>query len=222
MRLLDFLFPPRCVGCKKIGSYICQNCRASIVFRDQLCPACDKPAIDGMTHPKCLTAWGLERVVSICKYQGVVEKAIKQLKYQFVSDTAQTLISLIPPSAYLLIPKTAVLYPIPLHKDRLKWRGFNQAQKLAQILAPKLKIKLISGLLIRTQKRTPQADVRSRQNRIKNAQGLFTLSPAVSISQYPNILLFDDVWTTGATMKEAAKVLKRVGVQKVYGLTIAR
>jgi len=90
-------------------------------------------------------------------------------------------------------------------------------------------MKMIDGLLVRTVKRTPQADISRREDRIQNAQGLFQLNK-LSTSNLPagrqgsqlSILLFDDVWTTGATMKEAVKVLKRSGLGKVWGMTLAR
>jgi len=77
-------------------------------------------------------------------------------------------------------------------------------------------------LLIRQVKRSPQADIAKRQDRTKNAEGLFSPSSKLLNTQSPSILLFDDIWTTGATMKEAAKVLKKNGVKKVWGMTVAR
>lgn len=75
--------------------------------------------------------------------------------------------------------------------------------------------------LKRTKETKPQAHLlsASRKSNIKDA---FSLSPNISVSQYPNIILLDDVWTTGSTLKECAKILKRSGVQKVWALTLAR
>lgn len=226
MHVLDFIFPRRCVGCKRVGKYICNKCQKGIVILQQRCPECDKQAIDGMTHPGCKKKYGLDGLVSVFRYQGVIKQAIKSLKYRFVSDLGKELIYVIPVSIYqdlsLLISSNTKIYPIPLHQERLKWRGFNQAEKLAIQLKQYLKFPVMRGLLVRSQKRTPQADISHREDRIKNAQGLFSIAPNISTAEYPSILLFDDVWTTGATMKEAAKVLKRSGVEKIWGLTIAR
>lgn len=225
MRLLDFFFPPRCGGCGRVGKYICYSCQKTMQLRELLCPECDRPAIDGMTHPGCLKPWGLDGLINVFRYTGVVKKVIKAIKYRFVSDMAEELVKSVSLTRYQSLrainPDTR-LYPIPLHQDRLRWRGFNQAEKLGVLLAEKLRIKMIEGLLIRKAKRAPQADISHRADRIKNAQGLFSSSPNLQVSNSPNLLLFDDVWTTGATMKEAAKVLKRSGVEKVWGMTIAR
>lgn len=112
-----------------------------------------------------------------------------------------------------------VLYPLPLHEQRQRWRGFNQAEVMGKYLSKRLKVPLAHGLLIRHTQRTPQAEIKTRSERLKNAQGIFSLAAKNSP---PHIVLFDDVWTTGATMKEAAKILKRGGVEKVWGFTLAR
>lgn len=231
MQLLDFLFPPRCEGCGRLGKYICERCVLTIQFRDQCCPECDRPAIDGITHPGCQRAYGLDGLTTVFNYSRVIKKVLKTIKYRFVYDEAETLINLIPVVTWRLLNnlvKDYSIYPIPLHKDRLNWRGFNQAEKLAKLISQKLQLPLIDKLLIRTEHRTPQADISHRTDRIRNAQGLFTLSSrfpefkALNSGNLNSILLVDDVWTTGATMKEATKVLKRNGIKHVWGMTLAR
>ena len=221
--LLDLLFPARCFGCKRVGKYLCSACQKTFIIREYVCPICDRPAISGATHPGCRRPQGLDGLTCVFKYERVMKKAIKTLKYRFVSDAAQTLIMAIPEVVFanvLLQSKDMQLFPIPLHRERLKWRGFNQAEALGKIVARKLEIPLVANLLIRTHKRTPQADIKERQVRIENAHGLFSINKS---SQIPRkLILFDDVWTTGATMSEACKVLKRNGVQWVWGMTLAR
>ena len=222
--ILDFLFPPRCEGCGKLGCYICAKCADTIVLRGARCPECDRMAIDGMTHPVCQRAQGLDGLISVFAYSGVIKKVLKTIKYRFVHHEAESLINLIPKDLWILLKRhfsNFVIYPVPLHEDRLKWRGFNQAEKLAEFISVRLQLPVAEGLLIRSEKRTPQADISHRQDRIKNAKGLFGFSSILK-SQYPSILLIDDVWTTGATMKEAAKVLKRNGAAKVWAITMAR
>jgi competence protein ComFC len=223
--LFDFIFPKRCVVCKKVGKYICIKCRKTIQLLPQKCSICDRPTIDGIIHPICQTRHGMDGLITVFQNRGVIKQAIKTLKYRFVYDLAESLVNLIPFDNYPTLNNYCSnfkLYPIPLHPDRFKWRGFNQAEKLGQFIAKKLNIQLIDGLLIRQAKRMPQADIARREDRIKNAQGLFISSFKPQTTKLLNVLLFDDVWTTGATMKEAAKVLKRNGVKKVWGMTIAR
>ena len=227
INLLDFFFPRKCLGCGRVGSYICKWCAKTVKLREQRCSECERPAIYGITHPKCQKKWGIDGLVSFFYYQGLIKKTIKLLKYQFVYDTALTLIDLIPQILITDLNQQLdyyKIYPIPLHKDRLKWRGFNQTEKLAQIISPKLKIPTIKDLLIRHVKRIPQADINAKIQRILNAQGIFSLNLKSDIlpSYCLNVLLFDDVWTTGATLKQAAKILKQNGVEKVWALTIAR
>lgn len=231
MNFLDLIFPKRCFGCNRLGKYICAACLKTLVLRSSRCPECGRPAIDGITHPGCARAHGIDGLVTVFENRGVIKRAIKSLKYRFVYDAAEELINLTPESIWQnlkLYTQGFFLYPIPLHKGRLKWRGFNQAEKLGQFVAKSLGVQMVDGLLIRTQKCTPQADIERREDRIKNAQGLFTLSSrfpelkALNSGNQSSILLFDDVWTTGATMKEAVKVLKRNGVEKVWCMTLAR
>ncbi len=228
MDLLTLIFPPRCSGCGSVGRYICENCQKTLRLLPQRCPECDRQAVDGITHPRCIRPYAMDGLITVFQNTGVIKNAIKKLKYRFVYDLAESLVNLIPLdnysalSSYYSISTKPVLYPIPLHKDRLKWRGFNQAEKLGQFVAQKLNIQTVNGLLIRQAKRTPQADISKREDRIKNTQGLFLFGLKVLPSSCLNVLLFDDVWTTGATMKEAAKVLKRNGIKKVWGMTVAR
>lgn len=223
--LLNVIFPKRCVGCGRLGRYICSSCQKTVVVRELRCPECDRLAIDGATHPHCRRAYGLDGLVTVFVNRGVIKKAIKQLKYRLVADLAESLIDLIPPTTLqniMLISDEWVLYPVPLHRDRLRWRGFNQAEVLGAFLSSKLQIPLTRGLLVRVAKRTPQADIEKRDDRIKNAKGLFQISSKLQPSTPQSVLLFDDVWTTGATMKEAATVLKRNKVKEVWGMTLAR
>jgi|SRR3989344_5223619 len=220
--LLDLLFPARCFGCKRVGKYLCRVCQKTLIIRDYVCPICSRPAIGGATHPGCRRPHGLDGLTTVFKYERVLKQAIKTLKYRLVSDAAETLIATIPEAvfAYLLPNKDIQLFPIPLHHERLRWRGFNQAEVLGKFVANRLEIPLTANLLVRTHKRTPQADISERQARIENARGLFSINKSQPIPH--KIVLFDDVWTTGATMSEACKVLKRNGVQWVWGMTLAR
>jgi len=112
------------------------------------------------------------------------------------------------------------LVPVPLHKSKLRKRGYNQAQLLTQGLSKKLNIPAID-MLVRV-KNTPSQVGLERKKRIENISGAFSLAPNILISQYPNIFLVDDVLTTGSTLLEAANVLKRKGTKKVWGIALAR
>ncbi|RJR15742.1 ComF family protein [Candidatus Microgenomates bacterium] len=219
LNLFNLLFPPQCVGCGKFSRYICASCAKKARFRDQKCPECDRAAISGITHPGCRRPYGLDGLVTVYYYDHVIKKAIKLLKYRLVSDCANELIGLLPDQLFPLSIQGFVLFPMPLSQKRKRWRGFNQSEVLGRFLAEKLHVQLVSDLLIRHDQKKPQADILERSKRLQNARGIF----ALKTRKLPDkIIVFDDVYTTGATMKEAGKVLKRGGVKVVWGLTLAR
>jgi ComF family protein len=235
MALIDLLFPRRCLGCGKYGSYFCQDCLKTIKpIERQVCPVCEKPAINGLTHPRCQTRSSLDGLVSLFSYEGMIRKAIAKLKYKFVTDLASELIikmiQIIETDRngrfkYLncLMEKKeqVILVPVPLHSRRERWRGFNQAELLGKILVTHFGWQFVPDFLFRQKSTKPQVGLKS-DKRQQNIHGAFKISPNIQISQYPNIVIFDDVWTTGSTLNEAGKVLKMAGTKKVWGLTLAR
>ena len=241
MGILDFLFPRTCIGCKKQGSYFCQNCvqnakphfprAAGIAPGDawQVCPVCERPSPDGIRHKYCETYQTPSGLHSIWVYEGTPRKLIIKLKYRFISDIADELAETaannlknykpLAGNPVWLSQKFTVV-PIPLHWKRENWRGFNQSEELGKRIAQKMGWDF-KNLLIRAKRTEHQVGLRGKARR-ENVQGVFSLSPNVLAIQRPNVLLFDDVWTTGATMKEAVKVLKESGIRRVWCLTLAR
>lgn len=211
MSLLDLLFPRRCLGCGKKESYFCPSCIKEI-----------KPLEHQIYSPK----YPLDGLFSIFLYQGIIRRAILKLKYNFVLDLADELIDLavrLFKQSHFDYSNCLTFVPIPLHWHRKNWRGFNQTEILGKRLAEKLKIDFCSDLLLRTRMTKPQVKLK-RKKRKKNVRGAFKVHNSYSkgLPQRGQILLFDDVWTTGTTMKECARVLKNAGVKKVFGLTLAR
>lgn len=187
---------------------------------------CGQPSIGGLTHPGCQKPYGLDGLTAVFAYKGIMEKAIKKLKYRFLTDVAADLVELFLSFAgenqafVRFCQKQPVLVPIPLHPQRERWRGFNQARLLGQLIANNLELEFNPNLISRVKQTNPQVDLSKTQRR-QNLAGAFKLSQ--SQSALPKaVLLFDDVWTSGATLKEATKVLKRNGVKEAWGLTIAR
>ncbi len=223
MNLLDFIFPRRCVSCGKLGRYFCLKCVGKIDSRiPTICPVCDRPSISGFTHARCQTKYTLDARISFFYYEGIIKDGIKALKYRFVSDLAHDLINFIPQDSLSLIPKSSVLVPIPLHSSRMRFRGFNQTEILGKFLAKRLGISVNTEAIKRIRKTLPQVEKKDRKERIKNIEGVFAVNNS-AIKQCSNttILLFDDVFTTGATLRSAANVLKRAGVKKVWGVVMA-
>jgi ComF family protein len=216
--LFDFLFPRRCLGCGQWGNYFCQECVKKIkLVENQVCPVCRKPAVRGRTHPRCQTRYSLDGLVSVFAYEGIIKKAIGKLKYKFITDLAEELIELVPKQKFQLV----IFVPVPLHPRRQRWRGFNQAELLGRMLAEKSGWGVKTDVLERHKHTKPQVDLKGKERK-KNIRGAFRLKPKAKVKKQVKLLLFDDVWTTGSTMKECGQVLKRGGAKEVWGLTLAR
>lgn len=228
--LADLLFPKRCVYCQAFGQYFCGKCFSQIKFiKNQICPVCERPAIGGATHPGCKTKFSLDSLISVCSYDGPIRAAIKRLKYRpWITDLGEILVDLVDhnlqgnTSINYLINGNPVVIPVPLHPSRERERGFNQSALMGKLIAKKFKLQFNSKLLIRQKKTKPQADLKGRE-RQENIRGAFTLSNN-SLFMIPNsnILLVDDVWTTGSTLRACCGVIKRAGAQKAWALTLAR
>ena len=225
MSILDIVFPKRCVSCRSLGRYICDACRKEIEYiKFQICPVCSRSAIDGLTHPGCKTKYALDGLISFFRYKSVIQKAIKAIKYRLVYDLSRELISLIPyqdsHNLNRIMSNNAVLVSISLHPSRIKQRGFNQAEVLGKELSCLLNVPFKNNLLKRIKKTVPQTEMKDREERLKNMQNVFEIDK-LQESLPAKIILFDDVYTTGATLRSAANVLKRAGVKYVFGITLA-
>ena len=212
-----------------IGKYFCDRCVSkvrSIQINEAICPVCEKPAIDGATHPKCKTRYSIDGLTSFFRYDSVTKKAIKSIKYRFVSSLAEGFVSLIPDSSFSQITmndeRLTVFVPIPLHPSRLRERGFNQAELLGKFLAKRFRVPMKTNVLYRARKTIPQVEMKDRRKRLRNMENVFSVHDSLFIIRNSNVLLFDDVFTTGATMRAAASILKHHGVQSVWGVTMAR
>ncbi len=227
MNLLDIFFPKFCVGCQGVGSYLCTSCTQQLTQKELICPECKTPALGGQTHPLCQTDEGLDGLWSLGAYQGALKDAIQKLKYRWVGDLAEPLVdTLINYWVYFsphLLEKLIQdrgegwrIVPVPLHPKRQKWRGFNQSALLGQILAKRLGLPYHQAL-IRTRYTTPQVTFKSQERR-QNLKDAFQLQGEVP----QKAIVVDDVWTTGSTLQECCRTLKKEGCKVVWGLTLAR
>jgi len=217
--LLDILFPKFCIGCGKEGKYICERCN---IFTSETEPIYFKQE-----------KYGLDSLISIWEYEGLMKKAIHQIKYQGITDIIKELMKMVEIEG---IGRTGVgpgLAPIityvPMYKKREKKRGFNQAKIIAQELAKKTGFQVIP-LLKKTKDTKPQMEL-NQEERLENIKGCFKLIETRPLGnsneeavrgRVSEVILVDDVYTTGATMRECAKVLKKAGVKKVTGFVLAR
>lgn len=236
----DLLFPKHCAGCGKFGNYICQKCRTSQPLHfPQICPVCERPAVDGRTHSGCKTPLALDGATFVFRYspreQGSARRAgsykppisvlLKELKYKFGRELKDVIVSWTIEGFRKqdsFFKNKPVLVPVPLHPLRENWRGFNQAEILGREIAYKMGWEYSTKILVRTKFRKPQTEVKKAEQRFSNVRGIFTINQPLNHITSQQFILFDDIWTTGATMKEAAKVLKRRGAKFVWALAVAR
>lgn len=232
-RLLSVLFPRTCLFCGRFGRYCCPVCEKTLArIQTPICPVCAHPAIDGATHPRCMTRYSLDGLVSAFRYTGLVKKAIKQLKYRKVSDVASEIGMLCSReiagsqsnnfrSFRLFLQLQPVMIPIPLHWRKKQSRWFNQSELIGKYSAEYLGIEMHTDVLTRLIFTKPQAG-QTKEDRLKNMKGVFSIHSSQIAHMPANVILLDDVWTTGATMREATNVLKRNGAKTVWGMTVAR
>lgn len=228
---LDILFPKKCIGCRGEGSYYCQDCVLNILQTELICPQCSNLSIGGLTHPSCESKFSLDGLWSLGIYKGSLKKAIQRLKYEpaLVKDFAPVLADLIinywvkyQPHIYEEIQKSQnwVVVPVPLYWYRENKRGFNQSKLIGQILSRNLSLDYCD-VLKRTRYTMPQIKLK-RAERKENIKNAFEITIPYTLDPRPYVLLIDDVWTTGSTLKECCKVLKSSGAKKVWALTLAR
>lgn len=192
-----------------------------------ICPKCLKASIDGMTHTSCKTALGLDGLYSIWPYEKVVRKTILKLKYNFAFDIAGELAQKAMGNiSNWLIPhglKNIVLVPIPVHPMRRNWRGFNQTEIIGKEISRRMVWKYAPKLLVRNKLVVPQTVLKGDERK-KNIKGAFSFNDKYKKNTFGNYscVIFDDVWTTGSTVKEACKVLKRKKFKNVWALTLAK
>lgn len=229
--LLDLLFPKKCFGCKKPGGYLCISCQQGILQTELVCPKCEKLAVGGQTHPICRRRFGLDGLWSLGAYKDPLRTVIKKLKYSYIEELGLILTDLTLEywarfEPYLLekIKKDGgqnwIVIPVPLHWYRENYRGFNQSSLIGKQLALKLGLKYVDALK-RTKYTSPQVKLKSSQ-RYQNTKNAFEITKPYTLNPIPFVLLIDDVWTTGATLKECCYILKRAGAKQVWALTIAR
>ena len=162
----------------------------------------------------------MDGVLSIFDYRNEgVKKVVEAIKFGFNKELVPIVLSgFRKPSNW---GKRVVLVPVPLHRYRENWRGFNQAEVIARLMAGK-KVSVVSALR-RIKATKQQANITDRRARVENIRGSFQIEKGMKKELMgKKVILVDDVFTSGATSRECAKELKKVGVKQVWGLVLAR
>ncbi len=230
--LLDFLFPPLCHICRSFipdagELHICTNCRERLPLAiSPLCNICgiqftgagnDHICGQCITHPPhfdCARAHLL--------YEGAAREMIHSFKYQHKTHLRRplALLALEGLTDFIVEQSPDLIVPVPLHRSRLRSRGFNQALLLGNILSDRLSIPMLPNGLAKIRQTEPQIELSAEQRR-SNVKGAFTSTRPTDIAGR-RILLLDDVMTTGSTVDECSKELKKTGANSILVVTIAR
>lgn len=240
---IDLIFPRECLDCSMEGEWLCARCLAKLNFKsEQHCLGCKAPNFWGNFCLNCQPNYSLSGIWIAGDYENqVLARLIKVLKYHFAKEIAFVLGSFLTTflnelkiqaeasqtgfrpdhAAWHVIKQTAdsLIVPVPLHPKRWRWRGFNQAEEIAKIIAANFNL-TINGLdLKRIKHNRPQVQL-TEAARLVNVKNSFGWR-GQTLSGQP-IILIDDIVTTGATLDECAKILKQNGAGPIWGLVVAK
>lgn len=219
---VDWLYPPQCGGCQRPGIRWCADCEAKteIIDHNLICPICGIPQA-GM-HPcvecqankpsyKAMRSWAV--------YQGAIRGAIRRMKYRSDMGLSETFAQYLSNLIVMLDWPIDFVTVVPLGQRRRKERGYNQADLLARSVALAINRPYQPAAIKRRRETRSQVGL-SAIERHQNVQDAFAANPEIVCRK--NILIVDDVTTTGATMNECSRACMEKNAKNVYGITIAR
>lgn len=203
--VMDVVLPRSCLGCAKEGKYVCEQCDLFLSEATSIFPKGD-----------------LEELTSAWEYDGLIKDVILKIKYNGVFDAIGELVEKALKIRKAYLPEDTVVTFVPMFKKKERRRGFNQAELIARKVGELTGKDTLSFL--EKVKDTPSQTELDKAERLENVKDSFAIvqKSSRSCTSYSNVVLVDDVWTSGATMRECAKVLRRSGVKKVFGFTLAR
>lgn len=207
---LSLIYPATCGFCNKIcKDYICKKCEIEL----------KKFKIDLITKPKNKY---FDECFYLFKYQGQIRHIIIDYKFQEKSYLYKTFSKIILKNkkACGFLKKYDIIVAVPIHKKRKNKRGYNQTELITRDIAKKINIEFKSNLLIKSKNTIPQSKL-NKIDRIKNVQNAFLVNKKIDIKN-KNIVIIDDIYTTGSTLNECSKILKHAGANKIGIFTIAK
>ncbi len=214
MALLDLLLPPACAGCGRSGDLVCARCLRRL--RPPADPVDRFYAADAGT----LIGDALALALAAFAYEPTLRRILQRLKYMGASRLARPLADAAAPALRTLLRLSgpALLIPVPVHVERQRERGYNQAELLARELARCTSTR--AGTLLVRQVATTKQHRLDRAGRLRNLRGAFAVNAAARPP--PTVIVVDDILTTSATLETCASVLREAGVMHVYGFAIGR
>ncbi len=218
----DWVFPPTCAACGQAGYRLCPDCQRLFqpIDHAQACPKCDLPGYAHRPCPDCsknptilsgLRAYGI--------YEGMLREAIQAYKFKRDLGLGEIFVEFLASTLQASAWPVEVITAVPLGAKRARERGYNQAAYLAQLLAWRVKLPWAPQLTVRSRETQSQATLNA-DARLQNVKNAFIAGETTCRQQ--NVLLVDDIATTGATLNACAAALLENGAKNVYALTLAR
>lgn len=229
MKILEIvsklLYPNRCVFCERLcESPVCEKCKKELVYvKEPQCKKCGKP-IRYFTQEYCYDCENKEKDFdegrSLWVHKGIVAESLYRFKYykRIVNGKFYACELLKKYTKQIYQWKINEIIPVPVHAKRLAKRGFNQSEIVAKYMSEYLHIPMNTTVVERVVHTKPQKKLSGKKRR-QNLRGAFRVVEGVEVAK--NILIIDDIYTTGSTLEELALTLRRAGARKVYFLTIS-
>jgi ComF family protein len=229
--LLDWLYPPTCIACRQIialhdtqprSMLLCARCQTLFSpVTAPLCHTCGVPTEKPVD--RCVTCFGKERYFTTNRaaflYDDLMRDMMHELKFRQDKQIAHSLGKLWATQAgNLTAGENTCFVPLPMHAKKQRERGFNQAEVLTRQLSDGLGIPM-EHALVRTVDTPPQSGLHPRQ-RVENVHGAFDIAQNITVEGKVCIIV-DDIYTTGASMNECARVLRKAGAVDVFGMTLS-
>ncbi|MDD3631338.1 MAG: ComF family protein [Atribacterota bacterium] len=235
---LSLIYPLSCENCgqpirESKGYSICDDCLKLIkLISLPYCHRCGKPFSrevdfeEGALCSDCLNKKHYFYFVrSVASYQGVLRKCIHLLKYKkqvkLVKPLADLMIDYLSGCELINISEIDLIIPVPLFKDDYLKRGFNQSGLLAKQIADYFSVTFSEDLLIKKRANLSQVGL-SKEERRNNVKNVYSINSARQEYNISSLLLIDDIFTTGSSIEACCKELRKIGVERLYVLTLAR
>ena len=232
--LVELMFPSFCLGCRKEGELLCQDCKAILDISEYDYCLCNKDPLRlpaGLNNDKCqrCKSKNLSGLYSALPYneKALTKRIIHNFKYEpYIKNLSKTISSIILEHFDLTNKNTedfwqnSVLIPIPMDKNKVKRRGYNQSEEIAKEISKHTQSPVLTDILFKIKPTEPQMKL-SKEERENNLKGTFIAKNLEKIKN-KKIFLIDDVYTTGSTMEECASVLRTGRTNQIFGIVFAR
>lgn len=227
----DVVLPPLCLSCDNaVGKQggVCATCWGELRFIER--PYCDVMGAPfsyelgqgALSAEAIANPPPFDKARSVVLYDDVARRLVQGLKFSDRTDLAPWMAKWMVRSGHEILQESPVLVPVPLHRRRLFSRRFNQSAELARAVASQANLRYLPEVLIRSRSTRQQVGLGTKE-RFKNVRGAFRIPSELEIHvKSQTIVLVDDVYTTGATLKACARALRRKGAARIHCLTFAR